>query len=275
MKIVHISDIHFTVPGERMGGLNPHKRLAQALNDVNENHSDAARIVITGDLTHWAEREAYAALRDVLAGQTIPVRLLVGNHDNRETFLSVFPEQETDAHGYVNYSEVLGDSRFIYLDSTQPLTHAGHFGADRCAWLQAELEKAAHARIFLHHNPMEIKLPAEDQIALVAEDRPRLRALLETYRAKIDYIHFGHVHAPIHGTYCGIPFSSVPSTCNQSYPDMKEPKLLAGGPMDPAYHVLLIQERDTIIHQIPFNWDGPLFATGAEWEDWSKPVAAQ
>ena len=275
MKIVHISDIHFTVPGERMGGLNPHKRLAQALNDVNENHSDAARIVITGDLTHWAEREAYAALRDVLAQQAISVRLLVGNHDNRETFLSVFPEQETDAHGYVNYSEVVGDSCFIYLDSTQPLTHAGHFGPDRCAWLQAELEKATHARIFLHHNPMEIKLPAEDQIALVAEDRPRLRALLETYKAKIDYIHFGHVHAPIHGTYCGIPFSSVPSTSNQSYPDMKETKLLAGGPMEPAYHVLLIQERDTIIHQIPFNWDGPLFATGAEWEDWSKPVAAQ
>ncbi len=275
MKIIHISDIHFTIPGERMGGLDPHKRLAQALADVNENHSDALRIVITGDLTHWAEREAYEALRDVLAEQTIPVRLLVGNHDNRETFLSVFPEQVTDALDYVNYSEGIGDSTFIYLDSTQPRTHAGHFGADRCAWLQAELEKAENARIFLHHNPMEIKLPAEDQIALVVEDRQRFRALLEEYKAKIDYIHFGHVHAPIHGTYCGIPFSSVPSTCNQSYPDMKEPKLLAGGPMDPAYHVLLIQGRETIIHQIPFSWNGPLFETGAEWEDWSKPVAAE
>jgi len=50
MKIIHISDIHFTIPGELMGGLNPHQRLIQALADVNENHSDALRIVITGDL---------------------------------------------------------------------------------------------------------------------------------------------------------------------------------------------------------------------------------
>ncbi|CUI85439.1 metallophosphoesterase [Cognatishimia activa] len=275
MKIIHISDIHFTIPGERMGGLNPHKRLAKALADVNENHSDAARIVITGDLTHWAEREAYDALHEVLAKQTVPVRLMIGNHDDRSIFLSVFSDQATDELGYVNHSEVVGDSTFIYLDSTQPLTHAGHFGADRCAWLEAELQQAEHARIFLHHNPMEIKLPAEDQIALVAEDRLLFKDLLNTYRDRIDYIHFGHVHAPIHGTYCGIPFASVPSTCNQSYPDMKEAKLLAGGPMEPAYHVLLIEGRETIIHQIPFNWDGPLFASGAEWEDWSKPVAAE
>jgi len=86
--------------------------------------------------------------------QIVPVRLMIGNHDDRATFLSVFPEQETHALGFVNYSEEIGDSAFIYLDSTQPRTHAGHFGADRCAWLQAELEKAKNARIFLHHNPM-------------------------------------------------------------------------------------------------------------------------
>jgi hypothetical protein len=44
--------------------------------------------------------------------------------------------------------------------------------------------------------------------------------------------------------------------------------------MDPAYFVLLIQGEDTIIHQIPFAWDGPVLTAGTEWEDWAKPVEA-
>ena len=63
MKIIHISDIHLTIPGEEMGGLDPHARLTQALADVTANHPDATRIVITGDLAHWGERAAYEALR--------------------------------------------------------------------------------------------------------------------------------------------------------------------------------------------------------------------
>lgn len=57
MKIIHISDIHLTVPGEEMGGLNPHARFARALAHVVENHADAARIIITGDLAHWGNAQ--------------------------------------------------------------------------------------------------------------------------------------------------------------------------------------------------------------------------
>lgn len=275
MKLIHISDIHLTVPGERMGGLNPHRRFAQALEDVAADHSDAARIIITGDLTHWGEAGAYASLREMLEDVAIPVRLLIGNHDDRGAFLEAFPEQGRDAHGYVNHAEDLEGTRLIYLDSCAPKTHAGHFGAERCAWLAEQLEGAAQARLFLHHNPMTLGLPAEDQIALVPEDRGRFREVIEAYRGRIDYIHFGHVHAPIHGMYCGIPFASVPSTGNQSIPDMEEKVLLKGGPLPPAYYVILAQGRDTVIHQIPYTWDGPVMTAGTAWDDWAKPVAAE
>ncbi|MEO1308661.1 MAG: metallophosphoesterase, partial [Pseudomonadota bacterium] len=108
MKLIHISDIHLTIPGERMGGLNPHHRFAQALEDVNTNHADADRIIITGDLTHWGEAGAYGALRKVVDAQSIPVRLLIGNHDDRATFLNAFPDHPRDANGYVNYAEDIG-----------------------------------------------------------------------------------------------------------------------------------------------------------------------
>lgn len=274
MKLVHISDIHLTIPGERMGGLDPHRRLAQALADVNANHSDAGRIIITGDLTHWGEAEAYAALKQVVEQQEIPVRLMIGNHDDRQSFLSAFPNHPSDKNGYVNHAETLGDLRLIYLDSCAPKTHAGHFCSDRCAWLAHELEQADHARLFLHHNPMTLGLPAEDKIALVLEDRDRFRKVIESHHSKVDYIHFGHVHAPVHGTYCGVPFASVPSTGNQSIPDMNETELLIGAPLPPAYNVILVDGRDTTIHQIPFTWDGPIHTAGTAWEDWAKPMAA-
>lgn len=276
MKIVHISDIHLTVPGERMGGLNPHKRFAQALEDVRANHRDAERIVITGDLTHWGEPAAYETLHDALVDLPCPVRLVIGNHDDRTAFLSVFPEHPKDAHGFINYAETLGDDlRLIYLDTTAPRTHAGHFCAARREWLAAELKACKKARLFMHHNIMPLGLPAEDKIALVPEDRAPLADLLTQYRDRIDYIHFGHVHAPVHGTYCGIPFASVRSTGNQSLPDLEEQDMLQGAPMAPSYAVILTNGMGTTLHEIPFTWDGPVFTAGTAWEDWAKPVAAE
>lgn len=275
MKLIHISDIHLTLPGERMGGLDPHKRFAQALCDVAANHADATRVLITGDLTHWGEPGAYDMLKTALAEHDLPVRLMLGNHDDRSAFLSVFPDHPVDENGYVNHAETVEDTRLIYLDSTAPLTHAGHFGPDRQSWLRAELENCMRARIFMHHNPMPVHLPAEDKIALVAEDRAGFAALLTEFADRIDYLHFGHVHAPIHGTYCGIPFASVPSTGNQSIPDLTETELLHGAPMAPAYFVVLVEETDTVIHEIPFAWDGPVFSSGTAWEDWAKPQAAE
>ncbi|MCV3273606.1 metallophosphoesterase [Roseobacter sinensis] len=275
MKLVHISDIHLTVPGERMGGLNPHKRFEQALADVRAHHSDAARIIITGDLTHWGEPAAYAALKDALSYPPSPVRLLIGNHDDRAAFLSAFPDHPRDPGGFVNYAETVADTRLIYLDTTAPQTHAGHFCAMRRDWLEGELESCSRARVFMHHNVMPLGWPAEDRIALVAEDREPFAKLLTQHQDHIDYIHFGHVHAPVHGTFCGIPFASVRSTGNQSVPDLAEQDLLQGAPMAPSYSVIIARDSGTIIHEIPFTWDGPIFTAGTAWEDWAKPVAAE
>ena len=275
MKLVHISDIHLTALGERMGGLNPHKRFAQALDHVRAHHGDATRIIITGDLTHWGEPAAYATLVDALTDLPCPVRLLIGNHDERGAFLTAFPNHPTDPSGFINHAETVDGTRLIYLDTTAPRTHAGHFCAARRDWLESELQGCTRARIFMHHNAMPLGLPAEDKIALVYEDRAPLAALLTTYRDRIEYIHFGHVHASVHGTWCGIPFAAVRSTGNQSLPDLTEKELLHGAPMAPSYAVILADDKGTIIHDIPFTWDGPVFSAGTAWDDWAKPVAAE
>lgn len=274
MKIIHISDIHLTIPGEEMGGLNPHARFARALGHVTEHHGDAERIIISGDLAHWGESAAYETLQAIIKDLPIPVRLMIGNHDDRDVFRSVFADHPVDENGFVNHAETVAGIRFIYLDSVGERTHAGHFCASRRAWLEAELEACEHARIFLHHNPMLVGLPAEDKIALISEDRDPFQQIIRHYADKIDYIHFGHVHAPIHGRFAGVQFASVPSTGNQSIPDLNETELLQGASMAPAYFVLLLDGRDTTIHQIPFAWEGPIMTAGTEWDDWAKPTEA-
>jgi len=271
MKIIHISDIHLTVPGEPMGGLDPHARFAAAMDHVTQHHADATRVIITGDLAHWGEYDAYQALSDALEATTLPVRLLIGNHDDRATFLQVFPDHPVDTQGYVNYAETVNGTRFVYLDSVGTRTHAGHFGPDRLTWLESELSAHPRLRLFMHHNPMTLGLPAEDRIALIPEHRPAFHALLKRYADRIEHLHFGHVHAPISGQFHGIPFTSVPSTGNQSLPDLQETVWLQGAPMAPAYHVILVQSAQTTIHQIPFAWDGPIAKSGTGWEDWAKP----
>lgn len=275
MKLVHLSDLHLTEPGVRLDGLDTNARFVQALTHALAEHGDAERIVITGDLTHWADAAAYAALRDAIEMSPVPVRLLIGNHDDRAAFLAAFPDHPRDDNGFVNHAETVNGIRMIYCDSTAPLTHTGHFCAARRDWLAAELEAADRAMVFFHHNPLDLGDPAKDLIALNADDQASLHPLLKAYRARILHIFFGHAHLPLSGTCAGIPFSGVPSTALQSIPDLAPGTLLKGARMDPAYRVVLLRGDDIVIHQIPFAWDGPVRTAGTRWEDWVKPAASR
>ena len=128
------------------------------------------------------------------------------------------------------------------------------------------MEEHDAARLFLHHQPLLLGLPSVDLIGLNEADRSPFKALLNKYRQTIQFMHFGHVHATIHGTYCGIGYASAPSTWLQSIPDLNEKVLLNGAPMEPAYCAILIEDGDTTIHQVPYAWNGPVLMGGTEWE---------
>ena len=270
MKFIHMSDIHLGTPGMLVEGIDPHERLARAFGHIAEHHSDAARLVITGDLTHWADPEAYAALKQSLRVLPMPVRLMVGNHDDRAVFLQHFPDHPRDENGFVNHAEDLPEGRFIYCDTIQPGTHAGHFCAARRGWLQEQLESSRVAYLFFHHNPLHLGDPSTDMLSLTDADQGPLRALLKDHADKIAHIFFGHVHEPLSGTMAGIPFSGVPSTVHQTIPNLAPSKMSGMGPLEPAYRVVLVRGEDVVVHQIPFAWQGEVIWHGNDWEDWAK-----
>lgn len=272
MKFIHLSDIHLGEPGVLVEGLDPYARLERALDHMKRHHPDARRLIITGDLTHWADPGAYAALKGLLQGLPFDVRLLVGNHDERTAFFAAFPRHPRDEYDFVNHAEDLPEGRFIYCDTIEPQTHVGHFCERRLKWLKTQLDGCERAYVFMHHNPLHLGDPSTDTLSLNDADQEPLRGLLKTNRNKIAHIFFGHVHEPLSGTMAGIPFSGVSSTMHQCIPNLSASDTSASGPLDPSYRVVLLRGEDLVIHQIPFAWDGEVVQHGNNWEDWAKPA---
>ena len=248
MKFIHITDLHLVAPGELLWGLDPLARLDCCLNDIATHHGDAAFCAITGDLAERGEVAAYEALRERLLRFPIETHVILGNHDGRENFLSVFGGAA--ASGHVQKLVTREGRHFLFLDTLKgPPSSAGLYDAPRRAWLVVELEKAKGAPVylFLHHPPFDIGHKLMDKIKL--DDAEAFARLLHGH--DIRHMFFGHAHRMIGGQWRGIPFSALPGL-NHQLP-------LVGGSVDtvysdepPMYAVVLIGGDSTIVHSDAF-----------------------
>ena len=117
MKIIQITDLHLVPKGRSLFENDPGVRLEACIADIAANHADADLCVITGDLAHHGEHGAYIRLREALEALPVPVRLVIGNHDARDEFLQVFPEEPTDADGFVQSFIDTDAGRLLVLDT--------------------------------------------------------------------------------------------------------------------------------------------------------------
>ncbi len=257
MKIIHISDIH--IHPEPILGLDPIANFEKCLAHIEAYHSDADRIIITGDLTHMGRDESYRRLKEILAASSLKnglaPRLLVGNHDRREAFIEAFPATNQDDNGYVQWSELTDCGLFIYMDTAEAGMHAGRYGPDRQAWLRAELEKARqsnqHAWLFMHHNPVVVHVANADIIGIFEE--ADLQQILRDYRDDIRHIFFGHCHFTLSGAVVGIPFSAPRSTSHTCWPDFSGiVERMGVGDLQPNYNVCFLNPHGVVIHSIDF-----------------------
>ena len=161
MKLVHMSDIHLTAAGSTIGGRDPRFNFERALTDILKSHHDAELLVITGDLSDWGDRDDYEWLKARLDRFPLPVRLCIGNHDRRETFLSVFPDHG-GPDGFAHGVHDTAAGRCLFLDTVQPESHAGAFCELRQQWLEARLsEHPGPFLLFMHHNPMPTHIESD------------------------------------------------------------------------------------------------------------------
>lgn len=245
MKIIQVTDIHLIEPGQLLYGLDPLARLDAAIADINACHGDADLVVFSGDLADAGEKAAYQALRERLAGLAVPYRLLLGNHDDRETFLQVFPEIEAE-DGFVQSVVDTGDGRLILLDTLDQGAVPGRLDETRLAWLDGRLSEVdgRPSYIFMHHPPFRLHMPVLDAVKLVDDDAFHELAVRH---GNVRHIFAGHVHRPVTGSWRGLTFSALRGTNHQSSFDFTdEQKMTTGEP--PAYAVIFIDAEGVVVH---------------------------
>jgi Icc protein len=252
-KFIHLTDTHVVRPGLKLYGLDPRARLDAAVADINKHHSDAAFAVVTGDLTHWGEAEAYANFAEAMAALGIPYIAMVGNHDRRQVGLGALETAPRDANGFVQGTRQTPHGLFVFLDTLDEASHAGEMCAKRLGWL-AETLAAAPADmpfvVFMHHPPFPVGVHAMDEIAL--KQSAAFAEVIAPYRARIRHLFFGHVHRPISGSFGTIPFSTLRGTNHQVWFELDPNGEHLASHEPPAYGVVLVDRETLVVHAHDF-----------------------
>lgn len=255
-KIITLTDIHITPGNQLLIGIDPKERLALAVDHINRTQSDADLVIITGDLTHYGDAESYVTLRSILAGLSIPIKILVGNHDIRENFLKTFPHAETDNNGFVQFATHLGGYKLIGLDSmNSPKIEgtrkgAGYLGAERLEFLNSALtnEPQTPAIIFMHHPAFNVAFPGMDAIKLMDPD-----AFYNVIKAHdVRMIVFGHVHRSMSVSWRGITATGYRSLVDQMPFDLVTVNASLAVAEPPSYGVILLDGDTVLAHSVEF-----------------------
>lgn len=257
MKLVHISDIH--INAEPILGLDSIANFKKCLTYVEANDQDADKVVITGDLTHYGYEESYRQLVEILEASSLrdklEPRLMIGNHDNRETFASVFTSTNRDGAGFIQWTEETPVGLFVYMDTVDAGRHGGLYCEKRMAWLKNVLDEARakgqKAYLFMHHNPVRVHVANADVIGIANEKE--LQSLLKDYSDTVAHMFFGHCHYTLSGSVSGVSYSAARSTNHTCWPDFSgQINRMGYGDLAPNYNVCFLGEDNVVVHSIDF-----------------------
>jgi len=253
---IHITDLHILPEGETNYGLDPALRLRHAVESIAARHgpgsaAPAEFVIVTGDLTHHGQPQAYEMLREILAGLPMPFHLMLGNHDERAHFRAAFPAAPVDDAGFIQQVIETDMGQFILLDTKTEGTHAGLLCEARLAWLTARLQESeGPVFLFLHHPPMPLGITRMDRIPLL--NSAALADVLAPHKARIRHMFHGHLHRPLGGSWLGIPFTSLRGTSHQVALDLSERDSTPGSHEPPAYALVRVTEESVVVHAHDF-----------------------
>jgi len=252
MKFVWLSDSHLQTHSTPEGH-DPRLRLQAAVDHIINCHDDAAFCLFTGDLSEDGTTNSYETLAQIMADLPMPIRPLVGNHDDRANLRAVFDLPDGAMEGFVQYAIDTSDCVLLCLDTLTPGSGNGSLCSNRLAWLRARLEHYRDRPVIvaMHHPPMPLGFPMLDPSRNA--QGTALLDLLEQ-RPNVVQMLFGHVHRMTLGVVRGVPFASARAVLYQapqprpawdwsSFQPPAEP---------PGLMVVQVTGRDVTIHHEQF-----------------------
>lgn len=260
MKFIHLTDPHVISGDLPLYGRDPAAGLAAAIADINASHRDAEVVVMTGDLTNWAEEPSYRTLAALLEDLTVPHVLMLGNHDNRDNFRKIFRNALDDGNGFVQGVRQTSVGTFIFLDTHEPGCAHGRLCERRLEWLASVIScTEGPLFLFMHHPPFPVGIAYMDAIAL--REPERFTDIVRPHAARIRHLFFGHVHRPIAGSWHGIPVSAMRGTNHQVWLELTgRTDTIRTGPEQPAYGIVLLDADRCIVQMHEFLNDGTTHA---------------
>ena len=218
-RIVQVTDLHLMAdPRAELKGVCTRTTLQAVLDILRRDFGSAERLIITGDLAHDELRETYVALRELLGDWLPRLRLIPGNHENRDFMRQVFSDRLTVVDGRNAFAESVGGWRIIGLDSQWPGEVRGQLGLPQQEWLTHELaaESLQPTAIFLHHPPLQVGTGWLDEIGLADAE-----ALLDLLRRseQVKFVCCGHIHHEMTISQRDVLLLTTPSTSVQFLPD--------------------------------------------------------
>lgn len=220
MLIAQISDIHLGFQPGDPNELN-RKRLDSALAALSADGRRPDLCLATGDLTEHGTIPSYRTLKTVFDALPFPVWPILGNHDVRENFYSVFGSLPRTQDGYLHYAFDDGPLRFVMLDTLEEGLHGGSFDAGRAAWLDATLAASDRPTIVALHHP-----PLESGNAWMTED-PRADWIETLHAVVARHSHVvrllsGHLHRGMTTGFAGTTLCVCPATAPQVALDFRD-----------------------------------------------------
>ena len=207
LKFVVLSDLHVMPEGELSMTLDTGARLQTAVEAIVARYGNADFCVLAGDLADLGQPAAYERLQALVARLPIPVHITLGNHDHRDSFLSVFGMSHVAATGKVDKVIDIKGYRVILLDSSEPGRVDGVLTATQIGWLHERLAEAMDRPVvvILHHNANALHIESDD-IRILEPD-----AFIDALKTHPDIrqVIAGHVHLTSTATWRGLPFTTL------------------------------------------------------------------
>lgn len=262
LEFVILTDTHFGPPGQSFYGIDPRERLEAAIAVVNRDHPNLDFVVFAGDLTDIGEREAYENFAGALQKLKPAPVLMLGNHDKRGPFRSVFPNADDDGNGFVQALRVFPTASILTLDTLdeEGRTHVGVLCPRRLEFLERALGEAPADRplcLFQHHHSGKVGLRSMDRYTLRNADEQW--AVFERAGRRPDAMFHGHIHRPIFGLWRGVPYHVQRSLMHQVGFDLETEDRIPGSLEPPDYALVRVSADSLTVHHRPFLYDGPSY----------------
>lgn len=211
MLIAHISDFHVFSEAPETSLVRPDAEAAarKVVADIAGYFPRFDAVCLTGDLTDGGSVEDYALLKDILSPIQVPVFLIPGNHDRRDTLRDAFRDRlDFAADTTLHYEAQIGPVRILALDTLIDGQVAGRLDAAQLGWLGEKLETVTDGPtlILMHHPAFPSGIAGLDAMALL-EGGEALGSLVRAYPGTLRILS-GHIHRPFHalwnGVYCTV-----------------------------------------------------------------------